>query len=77
MGPYLPVTKYMSVAEFEAMGCDNNDFAQPAGRPDLPAPVWGTEQTIKPVYQRSQLEPGSEVPAKFFGILKLLGSLIK
>ncbi|MEH6578966.1 MAG: hypothetical protein V7731_18035 [Amphritea sp.] len=77
MGPYLPVTKYMSVAEFETLGCDNNGFAQPAGRPDLPAPIWGTEQTIKPVYQRSQLEPGSEVPTKFFGILKLLGSLIR
>lgn len=77
MGPYLPVTKYMSVAEFEALGCNKEGFEQPEGRPDLPAPVWGTEQTIKPAYPRAQLPPGAPVPAKVFEVLKLLGALAK
>ena len=75
MGDYLPVTEYMSRAEFEAMGCNPEGFAQPAGRPDLPAPVWGTEQTIKPAYPVIGLPDDVEVPANVFGILKLIKQL--
>lgn len=72
MGDYLPVTEYMSRAEFEALGCDNDGYVQPAGRPDLPAPVWGTEQTIKPAFPVIQLPPDTVVPKTFSGILQLL-----
>lgn len=72
MGDYLPVTEYMSLEEFEALGCDSNGYLQ--SRPDLPAPVWGTEQAIKPAYKAVK-EPEGEVPTKFFEVLKLLKSL--
>lgn len=75
MGEYLPVTEYMSRARFEAMGCNPEGYEQPAGRPDLPAPVWGTEQTIKPSYPVIQLADDVEVPGNVFGILKLLKQL--
>ncbi len=75
MGDYLPVTTYMSRAEFEAQGCHSDGYIQPAGRPDLPAPVWGTENTVKPGYPALQLPPGTEVPNNVFGILQLLGKL--
>ncbi|MDI3324864.1 hypothetical protein QKW35_10790 [Pontibacterium granulatum] len=65
------------MAEFAVMGCDKDGFEQAADRPDLPAPAWGTEQTIKPAYPRFQLRPGTEVPSKLFGILKPLSSLQK
>ena len=75
MGDYLPVTEYMSRAEFEALGCDQQGYAQPAGRPDLPAPVWGTQQTIKPAYPVIQLPENVELPKSVFGMLKLLREL--
>ncbi len=72
MGDYLPVTKYMSVAEFEAMGCNNDGFVQAEGRPDLPAPVWGTEQMIKPAYPELKLPKNMPMPKDAMGILNLL-----
>ena len=85
MGEYLPVTIYMSVEEFEALGCNNDGFVQPEGRPDLPTPIWGTENVIKPAYQKSQHEPGTPVPQtegahpvqNFFQLLQYMGSLLK
>lgn len=80
MGDYLPETVYMSKAEFEALGCNPEGFHQPEARPDLPAPIWGTENTVKPAYQKLQLEPGTVVdvppgPQGIFSVLQLLGQL--
>jgi hypothetical protein len=77
MGDYLPTTHYMSKAEFEAMGCQTDGFVQPAGRPDLPAPVWGTEQTIKPVYPEVRCEPDTYFPPNVFGVLQVLSQCPK
>ena len=85
MGDYHAQTTYMSVAEFEAMGCHKDGFRQPARRPDVPAPIWGTETTIKPAIVRSKHEPGDPVPQdpnatpaeNFFILLQYMGSLLE
>jgi len=75
MGDYLPTTIYMSRAEFEAQGCHDDGYIQPDGRPDLPAPIWGTENTIKPGYPALQVPADAVVPDSVFGILQFLGKL--
>jgi hypothetical protein len=67
-GDNLPVTEYMSRAEFETIDCNQQGYAQPAGRPDLPAPVWGTQQTIKPSYPVIQLPENVEMPKSGCGV---------
>ena len=85
MGDYYAQTTYMSRAEFEALGCDPDGFEQPEGRPDLPAPIWGTETTVKPAIVRSKHEPGTPVPQdpaaspvqNFFILLQYMASLLE
>lgn len=43
---------------FDALECNTDGYMQPELRPDLPAPVWGTEHTIKPAYTKFKREPG-------------------
>ena len=83
MGDYLPRTTYMSVTDFEALGCSNDGYEQ--SRPDMPAPIWGTENTIKPAVPRSKHEPGTPVPQtegaspvqNFFQLLQYMGQLVQ
>ena len=77
MGDYLPVTEYMSREEFEALECNTDGYMQPELRPDLPAPVWGTDNTIKPAYPKFKREPGEayDFPPAPGGFLSVFDAL--
>jgi hypothetical protein len=72
MGDYMPKTEYMSVEDFEALGCNKDGFEQQDGHPDLPSVLWGTNQNLKPHLSPYVIPTGQPVPETFKDILMFL-----
>ena len=70
----------MSREEVEALQCNTDGYMQPELRPDLPEPVWGTENTVKPAYPKFKREPGEAydfppAPGGFVSVFEALREL--